>query len=207
LGEATNVPDGADAVLTLKVAVHVRFAFIRTVVGEVVPVGQPVPDQPAKIDPLAAVAVIVALVFCGYVPAPVVEPDPVPAVGTASVKVGRSVKVGVHVRFWVIDTAPVVQPVPVHPAKNELAAGVATRFTTVWSTMLLVVDGLAGVVVPVPVPLTAAMVSVHGPGTTTPAPKATLQTVFPASVTDCTGSTPAALPVQELPDVVDHVVN
>ena len=83
-------------VFSMKLAVTVLFAFISTV--QVVPdVFVHPPVQFTKDEPGFAVAVRVTLVpaGCGFVPAPVIDPNPVPAVCDVRVKV---------VGFSVLDT-------------------------------------------------------------------------------------------------------
>jgi hypothetical protein len=137
--------------LSVNVAVHVVSLVTTTVAGLVVPVGQPTPLQPVKSEFAAGVAAICAELPCAYVPAPVVVPDPVPAVVMASAYC-LSVNVAVHVVSLVTTTVagllgPVGQPTPLHPVKSEFAAGVAEICTDVPAAYVP-----APVVVPEPVP-------------------------------------------------------
>ena len=115
------------------------FAFIATV-----PLVQPDPLQPAKVDPAAGVAVKVTAVPLLYVPEQVLPqlmpagllvtvPLPVPAFVIERVKVcgACGLKVAVQVLLAFIVTEPVVQPVPLQPAKVEPVAGVAVKVTEV----------------------------------------------------------------------------
>jgi hypothetical protein len=102
---------------------------------------QPVPDQPANIEPDAAVAVSVTAapllklaeqVLPQLMPAGelVTVPLPVPAFATVRLKLWR-LKVAVQVVLAVIVSDPLEQPVPDQPAKTELEAGVAVSVTIV----------------------------------------------------------------------------
>src|SRR5437773_7101489 len=148
-GSEVTVPLPVPALLTarvtlcgVKVAVTVVAAFRVT---EQVPVPeQPPPLQPAKVEPLADVAVSVTKVPLSNVAeqvAPqlipagfeVTAPLPVPALLTARVTL-CSVKVAVTVvaAFKVTEQLPVpVQPPPFQPAKVEPLAGVAVSVTKV----------------------------------------------------------------------------
>ena len=66
-----------------KVAVQVFIPSMSTVVGLVVPEQSPL--QPAKVEPVSAVAVTDAVAPELYVPAPITVPLPVPALLTVSV--------------------------------------------------------------------------------------------------------------------------
>ena len=119
--------------LSVNVAVQVVSAFSTSVAGLVVPVGQPTPLHPVKSEFPAGVALSCTDVPAVYVPAPVVVPEPVPAVVIASAYC-FSVNVAVHVVSLVSTSVvglgvPVGQPTPLHPVKFELAAGVAEIWT------------------------------------------------------------------------------
>ena len=102
----------------------------------------------------------------------VTVPPPVPPLVTVSMSV-PSVKVAVHVRSAVMATVPVVQPVPVQPAKVEPVAGVAVSATLVPDTY----DSVQSdpqlrpdpVTVPLPLPaFTTARLNVGGGGVAAP---------------------------------------
>jgi hypothetical protein len=162
--------------------VQVALAFKVTV-----PVVQPEPDQPAKVEPAAGMAVKVTelpllkvaeqmlpqLIPVGLL---VTVPFPVPLLVTALTTFTESVNcwgellnVAVQVKLALMATVPVVQPEPDQPAKVEPAAGMAVKVTElpllkVAEQMLpqLMPVGLL-VTVPDPVPLFAiASVNVCG---------------------------------------------
>ena len=129
--------------MTSNFAVQLVFAFI------VISLAQPVPLQPAKVDPVSGAAVKVTRVPLLYVPEQVLPqlmpagllvtvPLPVPDFVIERVKVcgacGLKVAVQVLLAFIVTEivTEPVVvQPVPLQPAKVEPVAGVAVKVTEV----------------------------------------------------------------------------
>jgi hypothetical protein len=104
------------------------------------PVLQPVPDQPAKLEPLAAVAVKVTDVplvntsvqsVPQLIPVPVTVPLPVPLLFTVREKV-LVLKVAVTVVTALIDTVQVLVPVhppPLHPANVDPDAAAAVSTT------------------------------------------------------------------------------
>ena len=123
--------------LKLKVAVQVVLPVTVTV-----PVVQPVPDHPAKVEPLAAVAIStteVPLVKLAEQVAPqlmpvgelVTVPLPVPLLFTVRLKV-TALKVAVTVVAALIDTVQVpvpVHPPPLHPANVDPDAAAAVSTT------------------------------------------------------------------------------
>ena len=125
---------------TLKVAVT---DCAEVMVTLQLPVPEQAPLHPAKVDPAAEVAVNVttvppaklALQVLGQLmPAGVLvtEPVPAPASVTDSAKV-TTLKVAVTdcAEFMVTLQLPVPEQAPLHPAKEDPAAGVAVRVTTV----------------------------------------------------------------------------
>jgi hypothetical protein len=123
----------------LNVAVQVLAISIVTT-----PVLQPVPVQPAKVEPEAGAAVSVTSVPLAneaeqtlpqLIPAGllVTVPLPVPLLVTDKRKVcaGCGLKVAAHERAMSMVTTPLLQPVPVQPAKVEPVAGVAVSVTSV----------------------------------------------------------------------------
>ena len=107
---------------------------------------QPEGLQLANVEPLADVAVSATTVLLAkenaedwhavlqLIPAGllVTVPLPVPALFNVSVKVcvGCGLNVAVQAVIAVMVTAPVVHPVPLHPANTEPVAGVAVSVTT-----------------------------------------------------------------------------
>jgi hypothetical protein len=100
------------------------------------------PAQPTKIEPTAAAAVSVTAVpgskLAPHV-CPQLIPDgllltlPLPEPLRVTASTGKSLKVAVAEEFWlnVILQAPTPLQAPDHPAKKELAAGVAASVTSV----------------------------------------------------------------------------
>ena len=150
------------AELRAKFAVQVLFASMVTE-----PL-QPVPDQPANVDPKAGAVVKLTAVpllnvaeqlLPQLMPAGllVTVPLPVPALARVRVKVLR-LNVAVQVVLVFIVTEP-LQPVPDQPAKVEPKAGVAVKVTAV--PLLSVAEQVlpqlmpAGLLVTVPLPVPA----------------------------------------------------
>jgi hypothetical protein len=106
-------------------------------VSVTVPLLQPLPVQPANVDPLAATAaktICVPLLALWLqsapqsIPVAVTVPLPLPALLTTSVKELR-LKVAAHVMFPVSVTVPLLQPLPVQPANVDPLAAVAVSVT------------------------------------------------------------------------------
>jgi len=150
--------------LRAKLAVQVLLASMVTE-----PLLQPLPDQPAKVEPKAGVAVKVTAVpllnvaeqlLPQLMPAGllVTVPLPVPAFVRLRVMVLR-LNVAVQVVLVFIVTEPLLQPLPDQPAKVEPKAGVAVKVTAV--PLLRVAEQLlpqlmpAGLLVTVPLPVPA----------------------------------------------------
>jgi hypothetical protein len=149
--------------LRAKFAVQVLFASMVTE-----PL-QPVPDQPANLDPKAGAAVKLTAVpllnvaeqlLPQLMPAGLLMtvPLPLPALARVKVKVLR-LNVAVQVVLVFIVTEPLLQPVPDQPANVDPKAGVAVKVTAV--PLLNVAEQvlpqlmLAGLLVTVPLPLPA----------------------------------------------------
>lgn len=140
---------------------------------------QPLPDQPAKIDEASATAVsttawpsVTAAEHAGPQSIPagdeVIDPSPVPAFMTVSGTVPSATATNDAVTLLASDIVTVQVPVPLQfapdqPANTEVASGVATNVTTVFSGMA------AAQVVPQLIPA--------GDDVTEPSPEPTRDTV------------------------------
>jgi hypothetical protein len=147
-GELLTDPDPVPARVTLTgKAAGMKSALTdcaEFMVTEQAPVPGHAPLQPLNTEPAAGVGVrvtteplekLAAQVVPQLIPAGVLTTDPVPApdVVTVSVAGGRGAGPNVAVTLWLLDTAILQAPVPVHaplqPVKTEPDAGTAARLT------------------------------------------------------------------------------
>ena len=121
----------------LKVAVQPILPVIVTL-----PVAVQLPDQPANVEPEAAVAVnvtavpllrLVVQVLPQLIPAGLLVTVPVPFPARVTVSVYVVIKLNTAVQFMLafMVTLPLVQAVPDQPVNVEPLAGIAVRLTTV----------------------------------------------------------------------------
>jgi hypothetical protein len=203
-GELVTVPVPVPALVTVSVKdacmkVAVTDVAAVTVTAQVpVPVGQPPPLQPVKMDPAAGAAVrvttvpvvtVVEQVVPQLIPAGelVTVPVPAPALVTVSAK-DACMKVAVTVvaafTVTVQEVAVPLQP-PLQPLKTDPAAGAAVKVTAVpfvYDPEHVVPQLMpAGLLVTVPVPA-PALETVSVELFETPVPVTSLETVSPSAV-------------------------